>query len=185
MALLLLVDVSGSVDDKEYAIQKEGIVYALSEQSVHRAIYNQRGICIAYMEFSDGNAVVVPWQLVETPADAIGFAALVASSSRSSRGSTNVFGGIAGALAYLADSPCRGEHVIDVSGDGENNVGGEMPQVPGNVRINALPILGEEPNLDDWYRNTVVRDGFVLVAEGFDDFARALRQKLAQEIAGR
>ena len=53
--------------------------------------------------------------------------------------------------------------------------------------INGLPILGDpsEPELDEYYRQEVVAGGgFAIVARDFADFARALRQKLAREIAG-
>jgi hypothetical protein len=82
--------------------------------------------------------------------------------------------------------------VLDISGDGRSN--GGKTTVPAarqvaeaaEVVINGLPILGDptEPNLDDYYRQEVVSGGgFAVVAADFADFARALRQKLAREIA--
>lgn len=185
MSLILLVDVSGSVDHAEYTIQKQGIVEALKHPSVHRAIYNQRGICIAYIEFDNTQKVVVDWEIVETPEDANRFAALVADAGRSGSGSTNVYGAIVGAVSHFASSPCAGDRVLDVSGDGAHNTGGEKPdhRALGDVRINGLPIANEERDLPEWYQQNVVKDGFLLPITSFDDFPHAIRQKLAQEIA--
>lgn len=155
------------------------------DPSVHRAIYNQRGICLAYIEFHNTHEVVVGWQIVETPEDAAVFAGLVAGSGRIGSGSTNVYGGVVGAVSYFAHSPCRGERVIDVSGDGEHNTGGEPPLLDEDIRVNALPILTDEPFLAEWYKQHIAKTGFVMPVESFDDFPYALKRKLAQEIAGK
>lgn len=184
MSLILLVDVSSSVDEKEYAIQKDGIVAALTDPSIYRAIWNQGGACLAYIEFSDNPKIVVPWTPITSPGDALHFAALVKAAPRSSFGSTNVFGGITGALSYFPASPCGGERVLDVSGDGAQNLGGTPPPPLSDVRINGLPIANEEPELPEWYQANVVRNGFLLPVTSFEDFPHAIRQKLAREISG-
>lgn len=184
LSLILLVDVSGSVDSREYAIQKDGVVAALNDKAVQQSIYNQRGICLAYVEFHSSHHIVVPWMRIETADDARIFATLVAAAGRHGSGSTNVYGAVMGAMAYFADSPCLGDRVIDVSGDGKHNTSGEIPslEMPG-LRINALPILSDEPDLAEWYEKNIVMDGFLMPVERFEDFPRALRQKMAREIA--
>jgi len=50
-----------------------------------------------------------------------------------------------------------------------------------------LPIAsGEEPGIEDWYRNNVVGGpgAFLIVADSYDAFAAAFRQKLTLEITG-
>ena len=85
--------------------------------------------------------------------------------------------------------------VIDVSGDGRDNCNPDQPVkgvrdelVRDWVTINGLPILeGKEgATLEDYYRENVQGGGgsFVLPAEGFGDFGRAIRQKFVVEVSG-
>jgi Protein of unknown function (DUF1194). len=111
---------------------------------------------------------------------------------------------ISGSLAFLRprfdgngyDAPRR---VIDVSGDGPNNMG--MPieaareQVVGaGITINGLPIMIKQPggfaaigNLDVYYEDCVIggAGAFVIVVRSADQFAEAIRRKLMLEIADR
>lgn len=55
------------------------------------------------------------------------------------------------------------------------------------VTINGLPITcGDEPELDNWYRVNVIGGpgSFLIVANGYEAFAAAFRQKLVLEIVG-
>lgn len=185
MSLILMIDVSGSVDDKEYAIQKRGTIDALMDPAVQRAIWNQRGICVSYMEFHTTHHIVVPWTIVETADEIVMFAERIAEATRVGSGSTNVFGAIMGGLAYFGSSPCGGDRVIDISGDGKHNTGGDPPNPEGELRINALPIMSDEPDLAEWYQHNVVRNGFMMPVDSFEDFPSAIRRKLAMEIAWR
>ena len=51
--------------------------------------------------------------------------------------------------------------------------------------INGLPILALEPDLDRYYRQSVIGGpgAFVIAASGYEQFAVALRSKLITEIA--
>ena len=55
--------------------------------------------------------------------------------------------------------------------------------------VNGLPILegNEAETLEGWYSDNVKAGsgGFVLPANGFEDFGRAIRQKFVIEISGR
>ena len=88
--------------------------------------------------------------------------------------------------------------VIDVSGDGVETDPTEekfikLPQAKllataKGVQINGLPILTKKfPRLDDYYRSEVIsgQGAFVVVANGFEDFARAILLKLDREITHR
>jgi hypothetical protein len=82
--------------------------------------------------------------------------------------------------------------VIDISGDGRNNDGRMAPDDmrrrarSRGVTINGLPILGDEPDVADYYRTHVVtEDGFVIEAKSFDDLAAAIRYKLMMEVSER
>jgi hypothetical protein len=57
--------------------------------------------------------------------------------------------------------------------------------VAGEIAINGLAILTEEPWLADYYRNNVIGGplAFVVIARTFADFADAMLRKLVQEVA--
>jgi hypothetical protein len=81
--------------------------------------------------------------------------------------------------------------VIDISGDGSNNRGrpAEMARdeaVKQGVVINGLPILTLEPDLDSYYRNSVIGGpgSFVVPVHSYEAFADAILNKLVNEIAG-
>ena len=59
-----------------------------------------------------------------------------------------------------------------------------LQQVPPNVVINGLAIVDEEADLEDYYLGEVIAGAaaFVIVADGFADFAAAMRLKLLREI---
>lgn len=188
MALVLLVDVSGSVDAAEFALQKQGIVDALMSPAVHRAIWQNQTIAVTIIEWTDNSATVVPWRVLNGTADAMALAVEYQAAPRSGQGSTYMGRALAAGLDALAASPCVGaREVIDVSGDGAADDSIELKlqyarAKAAGVTINGLVIEGED-GLEDFYRQNVVLNGFVMVAAGFEDFARAMRQKLAMEIA--
>lgn len=190
MALVLLVDVSGSVDAQEFALQKQGVVDALMSPAVHRAIWQQQAIAVTIIEWESKAAVVVPWRLLTGTADAMSVALEYQAAPRSGTGSTMMGQALGAGLAALASAPCSGGRmVIDISGDGAADDRGELAAQRAlasgmGVTINGLVIEGEA-GLEDFYHQEVMLDGFVMVAGGFEDFARAMRQKLAQEIASR
>lgn len=193
VALVMLVDVSGSIDNKEYDLQRGGIVAAFEDRAVQRAIWQQRAIAVTVVEWSDVQRSVVPWRILTDADGAIRFAAEVAGVRRSSQGGTHIGDAIVVGIETLAFCGCAPERrVLDVSGDGRSN-GGKISVAAAReaaeaaeVTINGLPILGDptERELDEYYRTEIVSGGgFAIVARDFADFARALRQKLAREIA--
>ena len=85
---------------------------------------------------------------------------------------------------------------LDMAGDGENNEGfrpdaayAEFPF--GGVVVNGLVINGAdyegEVQLIDFYRTEVLHGpgAFLEVAEGFEDYERAMRRKLERELSPR
>ena len=107
---------------------------------------------------------------------------------------TDPGGGIAAAEHLFAEQPLVSlRQVIDVSGDGRQNTGeaatadARDAAVSHGLTVNGLPIAsGEEPGIEDWYRANVVGGpgAFLIVADSYDAFAAAFRQKLALEVAG-
>jgi hypothetical protein len=95
-------------------------------------------------------------------------------------------------MTYFGDLPYETDRkVLDISGDGESNVGGSVDEARdraliADITINGLPIQTYyEPGLADYYEQHVIGGpgSFLIVAKGFDDFARAVAAKLVREIA--
>ena len=195
MALVLLVDVSGSIDDGEYILQRDGIAQAFRDPAVVRAVRSQShgAMAVTVIEWSSSEAIVVPWTIVRDARDMARLASRVAAVKRSSTGATCIGDAIVFALSAFDDCPCRPlRRVIDISGDGIGSGGWvnvdqahEMALAAG-ITINGLPILDpDEDDLEPYYRDRVIAgaDSFIVEAHGFEDFARALRHKLIREIA--
>ena len=197
VALVLAIDVSGSITDQRFALQREGIARALDSDALAAALAAgaHQTLEIAVVEWAEEQDLAVPWTVVRSRQDLADLAQKLRRAPRAwVHTKTDPGGGIAAADTLFAKAPQPPERkVIDVSGDGKQNTG-ELPTtemrdgaVAHGVTINGLPITsGDEPHVDDWYRaNVVGGDGaFMVVAEGYDAFAEAFAQKLTREIVG-
>lgn len=200
-ALVLAVDVSGSVDGVRFGLQMEGIAKAFEDARVQQAILSgpHRAIVVALVEWSTKPHLGLPWTLVTSSEDARALAARIRTLPRVDA----QFTCMSAALRFVDEKvlprlPVAADRtVIDVSGDGEDNCNPHEPvdavrtRIVGgsdSVVINGLPILvGEQAGtLEDWYGEHVVGGpgAFVLAASGYDDFDRAMRQKFIMEISG-
>lgn len=201
VALVLAVDISLSMDGAEQRAQREGYIAALSDPAVMDAIARgRRGrIAVAYVEWGGPwtQRVVAPWTVVAGPEDAqkviddLRFADVATS-----RG-TSISAALDFATGLLAEAPPADRRVIDISGDGPNNMGGPVTQardraLAAGVEVNGLPLmLGPPdlifsvPDLDVYYQDCVVGGPLALVIPvlGVERFASAIRQKLIMEIA--
>lgn len=109
-----------------------------------------------------------------------------------SGGGTSLSGVIDFARRSFAEAAALGgRKVVDVSGDGVNNIGRQAPQardeaVAAGLTVNGLAILNELPWLEDYYRDNVIGGpgAFVIAAADFESFAAAILAKLIREIAG-
>lgn len=206
LELVLAVDVSGSIDRDEAKLQRDGYVAALTDQQVIDAV---RGglhgrIAVTYVEWAGyrHRRLVAEWHLVHDRASAEALAARIAAAPIATGVSTSISGAIQFALPLFGAAGYRGERrVIDVSGDGPNNDGPEVSAVRDHavaqgITINGLPILNERPNaanfpnlddLDAYYDGCVIGGpgAFMVVAQGFETFAAAVKRKLILEIAAR
>ncbi len=205
LELVLAVDISLSMDMEEQRLQRDGYIAAFRAPELQRIIQSgSRGrIAVTYMEWAGPQAqhVVVPWMLVDGPAAAERFSALLEATQISRARMTSISTALEFAGRLLRDNAFRGERkVIDVSGDGPNNSG--RPVVPvrdalvaDGVIINGLPILLREgqqsgffemSQLDAYYENCVIggQGAFVIPIRARSEFATAIRRKLMLEISG-
>ncbi|MDX2258198.1 MAG: DUF1194 domain-containing protein [Hyphomicrobiaceae bacterium] len=198
-ALVMAVDISNSVDERRYRLQLEGIAAALEDPGVVGAILNgPRGaILLSIVAWGDRPEIALPWVAIRSKEDAAAAAAKVRGLPRFS----GEFTCMARALQFLNDKvlpqvPAKAlRTVVDVSGDGKDNCNADtsVPALRDEIvsygtTINGLPILegSEAATLEQWYEENVKGGfgSFILPADGFEDFGRAIRQKFIVEISG-
>jgi Ca-activated chloride channel homolog len=191
-ALLLSIDVSGSIDAADYRLQTEGLASALSDPEVTEALVRGQ-VALAVVQWSGPSeqALVLPWQRMLADPDVTRFAARAAEVPRAFRGSDTAVGeSLRFATAqFAAVTDCR-RMVIDISGDGQENAGftdakARSEAIDAGIMINAIAI--EEPGpaapITSYYRRWIITPGgFVVTARGLQDYAETLRLKLLREL---
>src|SRR6516165_9826401 len=124
--LVLASDVSRSVDDAKFKLQRDGYVAAITNPKVLDAIRSgpHGRIAICFVEWSGvaSQKVVIDWTLIDGIKAAQDFASQLDEAPRSFADRTSISGGIDFAMARLEHAPFRSSRrTIDVSGDGTNN----------------------------------------------------------------
>ncbi len=207
MALVLVTDVSRSIDDSEYTLEKQGYVAAFTSQRVLEAIKGGPvgKIAVAYLEFASSFEVrtVLNWTVVRDKGSAQAFVDRLSAAPRSFWGRTSISAGIDQAVQLLAETGLNAtRRVIDVCGDGTNNAGREVADarddaVKAGITINGLAIINDHPvswtfahvqppgGLANYYRENVTggTGSFVLEVHDFSSFGEAMIRKLVDEIA--
>ena len=208
MLLVLAADVSRSVTEPKFKLQREGTVAAITDPDVLTAITSgrHRRIAVCFLEWATAgqHAVVIDWMIIGGERDARRFADRLVETPRSFSGSTSISSAIDFSVRQLDRAPFAAERrVIDVSGDGTNVsglpvTGARDAAVAKDITINALVILtpieqsfrpahtNPPGGLDKYFKDNVIGGpgAFTVVAEGHESFGRALTKKLIQEIAG-
>jgi len=197
LALVLAVDCSYSVDAHEFRLQMQGIANAFRQKAIQEAITgNTIGrIAVALVEWSDDEkqVMVIPWQLIDSKAAALGFADIVAATPRKlADGATAIGAALEFSAAALMTAPVAPvRRVIDLSSDGRNNRGIRVTiardeVVSKGITINALAILNEWPTLNYYFNQQVVGGPyhFTIIANDYAAYAEAIYRKLLKEITG-
>lgn len=195
LELALLIDVSGSVDNGEYALQKSGYVSAFQNAGIQAAIASFApvgGIAVTFIEWSGAaeQATTVSWTQISNAAESNAFAAAIAATNRIAGNLTAPGSAINFAAPLFENNGFEGtRNVIDVSGDGEQNDGADTSDardaaLADNIdAINGLAIGNAA--LLTWYQNNIVggTNSFALLAT-FDTFAAAVATKIGREVTG-
>ena len=192
IALVLAMDVSGSVDAFEYQLQATGVAAALRDPGVRAALIHGR-VAVSVVQWSGvmEQTVSLPWMRVSEPADVDRLSARIAAMPRAHGGGNTAVGDAIDAAASLFDQVRDCAHwVIDISGDGDENEGFRVGAERRNawnrgIHINALAIedAGVSQSITSFYRRHVITPGgFVITARQHDDFFRAMREKLLREL---
>ena len=207
LLLVLASDVSRSVDAQKFQLQRDGYAAALANPSVLDAIRSGKNgkIAVAFVEWSGvtSQRVVIDWTIVKDAETAREFADRLIEAPRSFAERTSISGAIDYSVAHLGKSPFSStRRTIDVSGDGTNNSGRDVrtardEAVAQDITINGLVILSDKPlsfnpehthppgGLANYYRENVMggAGSFVMVANDFQSFGKAILGKLIAEIA--
>ena len=193
LELILAVDVSGSIDGQEWRLQSGGLASAFEDPAVAEAIERMEGgLLVTYTQWSGTSRQkqAVPWYHVTDAASARAFAEQIRGTERLWRNfSTAVGDALAHARAVSSTAPqrCR-RRVIDMSGDGVSNegrhpIGTSRAMAAEGYQINALVIRGAIPDPVPHYENVIGGPGaFIEIADGFEDYPRAIRRKLLREL---
>jgi hypothetical protein len=207
LALVLVTDVSRSIDDSEFTLEKTGYATAFNNDKVLQAIHSGPlgKIAVAYVEFAGNYEVktVLDWTVIDDAASARAFTDRLSAAPRSFWGRTSISAGIDQAMQLFAEAGLQAtRRAIDVCGDGTNNAGREAAEarddaVKAGITINGLTIINDHPvswtfahvqppgGLPNYYRENVTGGpgSFVLEIHDFASFGDAMTRKLVNEIA--
>ena len=206
LEVILAADVSRSIDDGEFELQRKGYAAALTDPRVLKAIHATKSgaIAVCFIEWSgeEDQQVVLDWTEIRDEEDGGGAAAAILKAPRSFTGRTSISAAIDFAKAHFAKAKWSAtRRIIDISGDGTSNSGRALTDsrdqaVAAGITINGLAIINEQPNLGysahthppgglpAYYRQNVIGgpNAFLIVVKDFNSFADAMANKLAKEI---
>jgi hypothetical protein len=205
-ALALGLDVSGSVDAREYRLQLDGLAAALTDPEVAGAILAapEAPVALAVYEWSGlgYQSVILDWATITGPAALDAAAARIAGHARRPAPQTTALGqAMLFGAELIARAPACWQATLDLSGDGKNNEGPRPRDLRrgaalAGITVNALVIGADAPRAGDrrqaeiaelssYFRVEVIRGpgAFLETALGFEQYAAAMKRKLLRELA--
>jgi hypothetical protein len=206
LEVVLAADVSRSIDDGEFELQRKGYAAALTDPRVLKAIHATKsgaiGVCFIEWSGEEDQQVVLDWTEIRDEEDGGGAAAVILKAPRSFTGRTSISAAIDFAKAHFAKAKWpAARRIVDASGDGTSNSGRPLAEardqaVADGITINGLAIINDKPNLGysahtsppgglpSYYRQNVIGgpSAFLIVVKDFNSFAEAMANKLAKEI---
>lgn len=203
LELVLAADGSGSIDDEELRLQREGYARAVAHPSVQRAIKSGflGKIAIAFVEWGapESQHTIVDWTIVDGPESAAAFGKKLVAAPRAAFGFNSISNAIAYSQNLIEFNDYAGlRRIIDVSADAGNIGGMPLPvaraqALSAGITINGLaisrpgstrPVRGI--SLEAHFATEVVGGpgAFVVTVDETLSFADAVIKKLVLEIAG-
>ena len=197
LELILMADGSGSIEYDEFLLQRRGYAKALFDRRVIDSIrFGPKGrIALAYVEWSgpEFKEKIVQWTMIQTKQDIEAFAKRLEDHPREV-----FYGGTAlgdailyGVSSLETNKFVSDRRVIDLSADGSDKDGldavvGRAQALARRITVNGLPIVGEWPELEIFFKENVIGGpgAFCVPAYDFRDFEIAVRKKLIREIVG-
>ena len=191
LALALAVDVSGSVDSREFGIQMDGLASALRDPVISEALVRaQAQVLLVQWTGATRQRLTLPWTQIDSFEAADRFAAAVENDKRIWRNySTAIGDALAFTMAQFDGVECT-RRIIDVSGDGSSNEGRPPDSLHPELKERRITVktIAIEESEDDltayFYENVIVGEGaFVETARKFEDYPDGIRRKLLREVA--
>ena len=188
---MLAVDVSGSVDPREYRIQMEGLSAGLLDSAVSAALVGgQSKLALMQWTGTGRQEVVIEWTAIRDDTDILAFANEVTSMPRLWQNFSTAIGeALLLSLPYFAQVPECERRVIDISGDGPSNEGrlplSVWPELEkAGVTVNALVIEAGIPGLTRYFETDVITGpgAFAVTANSFEDYPEEIPRKLLREL---
>ena len=193
LALVLLLDSSGSVDGRAWDLQVQAHADALADPRIGGLMQRQGLTAVMVAAYDDAPVVLVPWRLIDKAEDAAAMAREIAGVARPGMTSTHTGAAVAFALRQMDAAPCEADRrIIDLVTDGEGDDPARLAQaredaIAQDVRVNVLAVHTQLGRGDTaaWARDhAATPGGFVMEAAGWAEFARALQRKIAFEVSG-
>ena len=191
VALALTVDVSGSINEREYRLQMDGLAAALRDRAVADALVSsEAALMLVQWSGASRQEVSVPWQRMRSLEDVEAFAEQAEQTPRAwAVYSTGIGNALLFASAQFGEVEDCEHRVIDVSGDGYSNEGSNPLEISQMLalqgfQINGLAIEGDEFELTEYFKHNVVAGeaAFVFTAETYADYPRTIWRKLLSEL---
>ncbi|WP_187430464.1 hypothetical protein ROLI_006280 [Roseobacter fucihabitans] len=206
-ALAMGLDVSGSVDLREYRLQLDGLITALNHPDVVAALLAAPDAPVSLLVFEWSGpvdpSVLVPWTPINNAAALQNISETLATTSRRDTSPGTALGEamMLGAQYLDQQSDCW-KRTLDISGDGRSNSGPRPRDVKQaidarGITINAL-VIGADTQTSDrdqqsdiaelssYFAAEVITgpDAFVQVSLGYEAYAEAMTAKLKRELDG-
>jgi Protein of unknown function (DUF1194) len=193
--LVLALDSSASMNRQEFQLQIDGLAAAFKDPAVLQAVKDLQplGVAIAVTQWGGPgeSRMVVPFTHITSQRQAKAFGFRVSRGTRSFHAAvTSIATAMEDSIALIEANGFTGQRrVIDISGDGVDNSGADLAAMKGmaaavGVTVNGLAIESEQSGLTEYYRDNVITgaDSFVVRATDFEDYSRAIREKLLKEL---
>jgi len=191
VALVLLLDASGSIAPDVWDQQRDSTADAIEHPAIVRLIEGGDGVAATALAFDDAIRPLVEWHVLRDWRDAVAFSVRLRQAPRGLPGGTDIGAALTAGLAAFSSAPCAADQlVIDIVTDGEAPIGPAQAArdaaIVAGVRINGLGVGGSGDDPAAWLRDhAITPDGFVVAARDWHDFAGAMRRKLSMEVASR
>ena len=206
-ALALGLDVSGSVDLREYRLQLDGLVAALNQPEIVRTLLAMPSAPVTLMVYEwsgpEDQQILVPWTSI-TGRDVLQevSSTLATAERRAATPGTALGVAMLSGAGFLEQQSHCWKRTLDISGDGKSNLGPQPRDLKARiaaqgVTINALVIGSDALSIGDrryveiseltsYFRSEVITgaDAFVQTSIGFEDYAAAMTRKLKRELEG-
>src|SRR6202046_80378 len=148
LLLVLAADVSRSIDDTKFQLQRAAYSAAISDPRVLDTIKSGHfgRIGLTFVEWSGIGAqhVLIDWTAISDGASAKDFGDRLLEAPRSFADRTSISGAIEFAMDQFTHTPFTAtRRIIDISGDGTNNAGRDVSSARDDALAQGLTINGK------------------------------------------